>query len=285
MGAIRNLVNELRRRGVVVHEWAGWDGRGNNGISQIDPKGAIIHHTGTDYGFAFSGLVSSTRPDLKGGVLSNFSGNADGSLTVLASGLAWHAGGGYGPNQGPLAPYANNRNYYTVGLEIVYPGNKPMTVAQWNTALVFSKTVADMFAGGNLEYIRGHSEVNGRGYEGKWDPGTTGGVAIDMNVFRREAASFNPQKPGSPGPGTPQVPPVVKKRKKRMNLFGVEVIAGNDKYPTGFACLIDTMNLVATGINAANLRAACKESMVLYFGVSAAELEDLLKKYDRRVSS
>lgn len=94
MGAVRNLVNELRRRGVVVHEWGGWDGRGNNGISQIDPKGAIIHHTGTDYGFAFPGLVSSTRPGLQGGVLSNFSGNVDGSLTVLASGLAWHAGGG-----------------------------------------------------------------------------------------------------------------------------------------------------------------------------------------------
>jgi hypothetical protein len=160
-----------------------------------------------------------------------------------------------------------------------------MTVAQWNTAMVFSKTVADMFAGGNLEYIRGHSEVNGRGYDGKWDPGTTGGIAIDMDMFRREAAKFDRHNPGNPGGEGPEVPPVVKTRKKRMNLFAVEVIEGNDKYPTGFACLIDTLNLVATGMNAANLRASCKEAMILYVGVSAFELEDLLKKYDRRVTS
>lgn len=189
MGAVRDLVNELRRRGVTVHEWQGWEGRGNENVREINPKGAILHHTGTDYGFAFPGLVSSTRPDLLGGVLANFAGNVDGSLTVLASGLAWHAGGGYGPNQGPLAPYANNRNYYTVGLEIVYPGSSPMTDAQYRTALVFSKAVADLFAGGNMEYIRAHAEVNGKGYLGKWDPGYAPGLVIDMNRFRQEALS------------------------------------------------------------------------------------------------
>lgn len=190
MGAVRNLVNELRNRGVVVHEWSNWDGRGNQGVFQLSPKGAIIHHTGTDYGYAFPGLVSSTRPDLKGGVLANFSGNVDGSLTVLASGLTWHAGGGFGPSQGPLAPYANNRNYYTLGLEIVYPGSTPMTDAQYHTALKFSRAVADMFAGGDLEYVRGHSEVNGRGYAGKWDPGHKPGTAIDMNQFRTDARNL-----------------------------------------------------------------------------------------------
>lgn len=185
MGAIRNLVNELRRRGVTVHEWDGWDGRGNQGITQIDPKGAIIHHTGSGYGSAYPLLVYG-RDGLRG-MLCNFSGNADGSVTVIGSGLAWHAGGGYGPNQGPLAPYANNRNYYTVGLEIVYPGTSPMTAQQYRTALVFSRTVADMFAGGNTEYVRGHFEVNGEGWEGKWDPADAPLSPIDMDRFRREA--------------------------------------------------------------------------------------------------
>ena len=90
-------------------------------------------------------------------------------------------------DQGPLAPYASNRNYYTVGLEIVYPGNKPMTDAQYSTAKVFAKTVADLFANGNIEVVRGHGEVNGRGYEGKWDPGYAPGTMIDMNAFRAEA--------------------------------------------------------------------------------------------------
>lgn len=187
MGAIRNLVDELRRRGLVVHEWSGWDGRGNERISQIDPKGAIIHHTGSGYGSAYPELVSSSQPWAGGGALCNFSGNADGSLTVIASGLTYHAGGGYGPSQGPLAPYANNRNYYTVGLEIVYPGNQPMTDAQYNSAAVFARTVADMFGGGNIETVRGHGEVNGVGYEGKWDPGYVQGKMIDMNSFRAYA--------------------------------------------------------------------------------------------------
>lgn len=189
MGDVRRLVEALRAAGITVHEWAGWDGRGNQNTPQIQIKGAIIHHTGTAYGFAFPGLVSSTRPDLYGGLLCNFAGNSDGSLTVTGSGLAWHAGGGYGPNQGPLAPYANNRNYYTVGLEIVYPGSSPMTDAQYQTALKFAKVVADMFCGGNLEYIRGHYEVNGKGYNGKWDPGYKPGTPIDMNLFRSQARS------------------------------------------------------------------------------------------------
>lgn len=189
MGDVRKLVEALRAAGVTVHEWSGWDGRGNEKTPQIQIKGAVLHHTGTAYGSAFPGLVSSTRPDLYGGLLANFAGNSDGSLTVLGSGLAWHAGGGYGPSQGPLAPYASRRNYYTVGLEIVYPGSSPMTDAQYQTALKFAKVVADLFAGGDLEYVRGHYEVNGRGYEGKWDPGWKPGTPIDMNVFRSQARS------------------------------------------------------------------------------------------------
>ena len=189
MGDVRKLVDALRAAGVTVHEWTGWQGRGNQGISEIEIKGAILHHTATPYGSAFAGLVSSTRPDMRGAMLCNFAGNSDGSLTVIGSGLAWHAGGGYGPNQGPLAPYANNRNYYTVGLEIVYPGTSPMTDAQYATTLIFSKVVADTFCDGDIECVRGHLEVNGRGYEGKWDPGRGNGISYDMNLLRSQARS------------------------------------------------------------------------------------------------
>jgi len=187
MSDVADLVNALRARGVTVYEWSGWNGRGNEGKPQIDIRGAIIHHTGSNYGSAYAGLVSSTQDWAYGQALANFAGNADGSLTVLASGVAWHAGGGFGPNQGPLSPYASNRNYYTVGLEIVYPGVSPMTAAQYSTAKVFAKTVADLFANGDINVVRGHGEVNGRGYEGKWDPGFRSGQMIDMNAFRAEA--------------------------------------------------------------------------------------------------
>jgi len=184
MSDVYDLVQLLRQRGVVVNEWGGWYGRGN-GIGQIDIRGAIIHHTGTNFGSAFQALVTG-RPGLPG-MLCNFSGNSDGTLTVIGTGLAWHAGGGNGPNEGPLAPYAQNRNYYTVGLEIVYPGTQPMTNAQYITAGKFAKAVADLFCGGNIQYIRGHGEVNGKGEEGKWDPGYASGLMIDMNKFRADA--------------------------------------------------------------------------------------------------
>ena len=200
MGDVRKLVDALRASGVTVHEWAGWDGRGNEKTPQIQIKGAIIHHTGTPAHItsAYQGLVTG-RSDLPG-MLCNFAGNADGSLTVIGSGLAWHAGGGFGPSQGPLAPYANRRNYYTVGLEIVYPGSVPMSDAQYRTALVFAKVVADTFAGGNVEYVRGHFEVNGVGYQGKWDPGWKSGTPIDMNMFRSQARSvvINPPEAKEP---------------------------------------------------------------------------------------
>ena len=189
MGAVRQLVDELRRRGVVVHEWSGWDGRGNEGVTQITPHGAVLHHTATGYGSAFAGLVASTRSDLYGGCLCNFAGNSDGSLTVVASGLAWHAGSGAGPSLGPLAPYRSAMNRSTIGLEIVYPGDKPMTDQQYAAALVFARAVADLFGGGDIECVRAHAETNGRGGDGKWDPGWAPGQTIDMAAFRREAAA------------------------------------------------------------------------------------------------
>lgn len=185
MGAVQMIVDECRKRGIVVHEWDGWKTRGNGGVLDLDVEGIILHHTGSGYGSAYPELVSSKQPWAGGGALCNFSGNADGSLTVIAAGLAYHAGGGFGPNQGPLAAFANDRNRRTVGLEIVYPGTQAMKSAQYSTAVALSRVVVDLFQNGNAEYVRAHAEVNGKGYEGKWDPGSgNGSETIDMNAFR-----------------------------------------------------------------------------------------------------
>lgn len=190
MGAVRRLVDELRRRGLTVHEWSGWDVRGNAGITHIDPRGGIVHHTASNYGSAYPELVSSSQPWANKGALCNFAGNADGSLTVIASGLTYHAGKGAGPSLGPLTAYRYNLNYFTVGLEIVYPGVTPMTTAQYRTAQVWSKTVADLFGGGNIECVRAHAETNGiaPGGDRKWDPGQAEGKTINMAAFRAGAA-------------------------------------------------------------------------------------------------
>ena len=51
MATIAQIVDELRHRGVTVHEWPGWNGRGNSDggygppVPYIDVVGAVIHHT------------------------------------------------------------------------------------------------------------------------------------------------------------------------------------------------------------------------------------------------
>lgn len=187
MGAVATLVAELRGHGITVHEWPGWDGRGNEGIGQISPVGAILHHTATGYGNAFQALVTG-RPDLRG-TLCNFAGNSDGTLTVVASGLTWHAGAGAGPSLGPLAPWRTALNRWTLGLEIVYPGDEPMTERQYITALMFARIATNLFGGGDIERARAHGETNGNapGGDSKWDPGYAPGRMINMTDFRAQA--------------------------------------------------------------------------------------------------
>ena len=196
MGAVRDIMNELRRRGATVWEWSGWDGRGNAGVSQINPVGAVLHHTASGYGSAFQVLVTG-RSDLPG-ALCNFSGNSDGSFTAIASGLAYHAGQGAGPSLGPLASVAGNMNGRTVGLEIVYPGNTPMTQAQYDSMILFGRVVADLFAGGNADVIRAHAETNGWPGDGKWDPGFAPGQTINMDTVRNLIRNYS--GPVSPAP-------------------------------------------------------------------------------------
>jgi hypothetical protein len=181
-GTVQQVTNLLRSWGVVVNEWAGCWGRTAGGTP--DFAGGIVHHTGsgTAPGYAYATLVNG-RSDLSG-PLCNFAGNADGSLTVIASGVANHAGASGGRSMGPL-PKTGSFNRRVMGLEIVYPGNSPMNGAQYKTAGLWAKAVAQVCAGGNIESIRAHAETS---ITGKWDPGYAPGKTIDMNQFRRDAA-------------------------------------------------------------------------------------------------
>lgn len=176
------VMNGLRSRGITVHEWAGWQTRGNGYTSNY--VGGIVHHTGSAYGAAYNALVVG-RPDLSG-PLCNFAGNEDGSVTVISAGPANHAGASGGYSMGPL-PVTQLFNPRVMGLEIVYPGTSPMRPAQYHAATAWARVVADVCAGGNVQSIRAHAETS---VTGKWDPGDRDGHTIDMNAFR--AASINP---------------------------------------------------------------------------------------------
>jgi hypothetical protein len=181
----REVMARARAAGITVHEWPGWESRGNGLTSAYE--GIINHHTATPFGFAFQALVTG-RPDLAG-PLCNTSGNADGSVTMIAAHPANHAGGGYGPSLGPL-PRTSLFNPRVWGHEIVYPGTVEMTGPQYRTAAILSRISVDVFGYGDIERARFHAETNGRGYDGKWDPGRGNGVTYDAAAFRRFAATI-----------------------------------------------------------------------------------------------
>lgn len=180
----REVNARLRARGITVHEWPGWESRGNGQTSAYE--GGLVHHTATPYGFAPSILVNG-RPDLSG-PLCNYAGNEDGSVTVIAAHPANHAGASGGYSMGPL-PVTSTFNRRVMGLEIVYPGTYPMRPAQYHTANVWARVVADVCGYGDIQRARAHAETS---VTGKWDPGDRNGHTIDMAAFR--AASVNPSQ-------------------------------------------------------------------------------------------
>jgi hypothetical protein len=177
----------LRSAGVTVREASGWQNRGNGQSSAYE--GGLIHHTATGFGIALPGtgvgnLLINGRPDLKG-PLCNYAGNDDGSITVIAAHPANHAGASGGRSMGPL-PTTRSFNRRVLGLEIVYPGTSPMRPAQYRSALVWARVVADVVGGGNIERVRAHAETS---VTGKWDPGDAPGRTINMAAFRRAATT------------------------------------------------------------------------------------------------
>lgn len=175
----------LRSAGVRVREAGGWQSRGNGQSSAYE--GGLVHHTATGFGIAVPGtgagnLLINGRPDLRG-PLCNYAGNDDGSITVIAAHPANHAGASGGRSMGPL-PTTRSFNRRVLGLEIVYPGTTPMRAAQYRSALVWARVVADVVGGGDIERVRAHAETS---VTGKFDPGDAPGRTIDMAAFRRAA--------------------------------------------------------------------------------------------------
>lgn len=188
----REITARLRAAGIVVHEWPGWEARGNGQAAAYE--GAIVHHTATAFGNALPGtgvgnLLVHGRPDLAG-PLCNYAGNVDGSLTCIAAHPANHAGASGGRSMGPL-PTTSLFNKRVLGLEIVYPGTEPMRTAQYRAALAWSRIATDVCGYGDIQRARAHGETS---ITGKWDPGDAPGRTINMVAFRA-ATRVQPEDP------------------------------------------------------------------------------------------
>lgn len=182
----REINARLRAAGITVHEWPGWESRGNGQASAYE--GGLVHHTGSAFGSAPRVLVDG-RPDLAG-PLCNYAGNSDGSVTVIAAHPANHAGASGGRSMGPL-PVTSLFNKRVLGLEIVYPGTVPMQTAQYRTALIWARVVTDVCGYGDIQRARAHAETS---ITGKWDPGDAPSRTINMAAFRA-ATRVQPEDP------------------------------------------------------------------------------------------
>ena len=170
------LADVLRAEGVRLVEYPGWRGRGHGDFKDI--RGVMAHHTGSDNASAAS--IAHGRPDLPG-PLSQLHIARDGTETVVAVGVAWHAGVG----MYPWLP-TNMGNWHMIGIECANSGTSPTAPHRTNwpdaqyDALVRSCAAINRRLAQNSRRTIGHKEYAGRA-QGKWDPG-----AINMDILRSD---------------------------------------------------------------------------------------------------
>lgn len=177
-------MNEIARRftavsGRAVHYQAGCENRGNGQTSAYEMH--TPHHTATPLANRNLDVLINGRPDLKG-PLTNFCTWENGDLGLIAMHPANHAGAsGPGARPGPVTSLFNK---YSIGNEIIYPGNSPMTAQQYRSAVILARICVDVVGYGDVNRIKAHAETS---ITGKWDPGYAPGRTIDMNKFRADA--------------------------------------------------------------------------------------------------
>jgi hypothetical protein len=156
-----------------------WHNYGHGDFGPI--WGVMIHHTGNARADAMS--IRNGRPDLEG-PLSNLHIAQDGTVTVVAAGVCWHAGAGSYPG----IP-TNGGNQVLIGIECAWPRDTSITPAtqtreRWPDAEIISMrdTVAAILnkLGFAQDRVIAHKEYAGQA-QGKWDPGN-----LEMGWFRRE---------------------------------------------------------------------------------------------------
>lgn len=203
------LADAVRPHVADFDEYPGWRDRGHGDFKEY--RGVMVHHMG---GRGGPRTIAEGRPDLPG-PLSQFTVEQSGRVTLVAAGVAWHAGqGSY-----PWLP-ANMGNWYLIGIECegpVTPGITPATQGRerWPDVQIIALRnlcAALLLAGGlGVDRLLGHKDYAGAA-QGKWDPWNldvrgwlAGEAEKDMRGFVFPGED-GPRPIPSPTP-TPALPP------------------------------------------------------------------------------
>lgn len=169
MPTLTNLAAVVRAGGLKVTEVPGWQTRGHRPFTEV--RGVVCHHTaGAATGnYPSLAIVRDGRSDLPG-PLAQLGLARDGSVLVIASGVAFHAGEGDWSN----VP-ANQGNDYLIGIEAESTGTGDWTTAQRRA---YPKLCAALCKGYGIQprNVIGHKEY---APSRKIDP-----VGIDMDRLR-----------------------------------------------------------------------------------------------------
>ena len=170
-----DLADACRKSGLPVVEVEGWRARGHGhfaGISSI-----VCHHTATSLkalgDYPSLRVVRDGRSDLPG-PLSQLGLGRNGTVYVIAAGVAWHAGATFYPRQD---------NWHAIGIEAEQDGISPWPAAQH---AAYARLVAALreHYGVPLSNIQGHKEV-AKPLGRKHDP------TFDMTDFRRRVGNVS----------------------------------------------------------------------------------------------
>ncbi|AOT25138.1 lysin A [Mycobacterium phage Terror] len=206
------LLDALRPAVDKLVEYPGWRQRGHGDFKDI--RGVMVHHTG---GPATAASIANGRPDLTG-PLANLHIARDGTVTIVAVGVCWHAGAG----SWSWLP-ANMGNWHLIGIECEWPyGEQGITErnassVEWKRPQIIA--IRNVCAA-LLSWMRfgtdrllGHKDYAGPA-QGKWDPGNMdmtwlrGEVRKDMDgfVFPGEDGPRPIPFPTTPAPTDPLPP-------------------------------------------------------------------------------
>ncbi|MDF1705001.1 MAG: N-acetylmuramoyl-L-alanine amidase [Aeromicrobium sp.] len=179
---LNNLADVCRTSGLPVVEVAGWRTRGRDG--RFNPRGALVHHTGTGSSTSSSAVVAllvKGRPDLAG-PLCQLGLDRDGTVYAIAAGRGNHAGKAKAFAGVP----AGDGNELWLGIEAFNSGSEGWGLVQ---QLAYHRLCAALADGYGWPRARtaAHAETS---VTGKWDPGY-GGRVINMTAFRDAVTRVN----------------------------------------------------------------------------------------------
>lgn len=172
---LTSLATIARSAGLKVVEQPGWQTRGHGQMAGV--KAVVCHHTATPAtapgNYPSLGIVTNGRADLAG-PLCNYGLGRDGTVYVVAAGVAWHAG---------VVLQSWQQNQYSIGIEAEGDGVSAWPEVQLDAYARLCKAICAAY-GLPVSAVLGHKEVcSPRGR--KSDPN------FDMSQFRARVAAAN----------------------------------------------------------------------------------------------